>query len=53
MLLGAHDWATWENTRRSYELYARYVIPHFEKYNEPRHDSYKWVTKQGEESTFG
>src|SRR3984885_3349438 len=45
VLLGAHDWASWENTRRSYEMYARYVIPHFEKYNEPRQDSYKWVTK--------
>ena len=29
VLLGAHDWANWENTKRSYELYARYVIPHF------------------------
>src|ERR1700761_4828540 len=49
LLLRAHDWANPENTRRSYELYARYVIPHFERYNEPRQNSYKWVTKhQGE-----
>ena len=51
LLLGAHDWATWENTKRSYELYARYVIPHFEKYNEPRQDSYRWVTKHQAELT--
>ena len=51
VLLGAHDWASWENTKRSYELYARYVIPHFEKYNEPRQNSYKWVTRHQAEIT--
>lgn len=25
----AHNWADWDDTRRSYELFARYVIPHF------------------------
>ncbi len=25
----AHNWADWEATKRSYELMARYVIPHF------------------------
>lgn len=49
ILLNAHDWATWEQTKRSYELYARYVIPHFERYNTPRQESYRWVTAhQGE-----
>ena len=38
VLLGAHNWADWEETKRSYELYARYVIPHFEGDNEPRQD---------------
>jgi limonene 1,2-monooxygenase len=23
------DWADWDATRKSYELYARYVMPHF------------------------
>ena len=32
----AHNWADWEATKRSYELYARYVIPHFSKVNGPR-----------------
>jgi limonene 1,2-monooxygenase len=26
----AHNWADWENTKRSYELLARHVIPHFQ-----------------------
>jgi limonene 1,2-monooxygenase len=28
-LVFANDWADWQQTRRSYELIARYVIPHF------------------------
>jgi hypothetical protein len=28
-LIFAHDWADWEQTKRSYELIARYVMPHF------------------------
>lgn len=51
VLLSAHDWATWENTKRSYELYARYVIPHFAGYNAPRQDSYRWVTRHQAELT--
>lgn len=35
----AHNWADWEQTRRSYELYARYVIPHFTKVNANRRAS--------------
>ena len=29
MLHQAHNWADWEATKRSYELYARYVMPRF------------------------
>jgi len=36
----AHDWANWENTKRSYELYMRYVIPHFNGSNANREESY-------------
>ena len=28
-LIFGHDWADWEQTKRSYELIARYVMPHF------------------------
>jgi limonene 1,2-monooxygenase len=31
ILLLAHNWADWEATRRSYELMARYVHPHFQR----------------------
>ena len=30
ILLLAHNWADWEATKRSYELMARYVHPHFQ-----------------------
>ena len=26
----AHEWTTWEKTKHSYELWARYVAPHFQ-----------------------
>jgi limonene 1,2-monooxygenase len=51
VLLSAHDWANWEDTRHSYELYARYVIPYFEDYNRNRQESYRWVTKHQAELT--
>jgi limonene 1,2-monooxygenase len=38
----AHNWADWEATKRSYELYARYVMPHFSRANAPRAASYQW-----------
>ena len=38
----AHNWADFEATKRSYELYARYVIPHFSRANTPRAASYQW-----------
>jgi limonene 1,2-monooxygenase len=31
VLLLAHNWADWTATRRSYELMARYVHPHFQR----------------------
>jgi limonene 1,2-monooxygenase len=38
----AHNWADFEATKRSYELYARYVMPHFSRANAPRAASYQW-----------
>ena len=29
-LMMAHDWANWENTKKHYDLFARYVIPNFQ-----------------------
>ena len=39
----AHNWADWEATKRSYELYARYVMPHFSRANRPRAASFQWA----------
>lgn len=36
-----HDWATWPATKRSYELYAEYVMPHFSGVNRNRLDSWQ------------
>ena len=36
----ANNFAPWEATKRSYELLARYVIPHFKGSNLAREDSY-------------
>jgi limonene 1,2-monooxygenase len=45
----AHDWANWENTKRSYELYMRYVIPHFNGSNANREESYNnWKNNSAE-----
>jgi limonene 1,2-monooxygenase len=44
ILLQAHNWADWEKTKHSYELYARYVMPHFTQANRAREESYRWVT---------
>lgn len=40
VLLQSTNWAEWEETKKSYELYARFVMPHFSKVNALRQDSY-------------
>ncbi|MFC0202892.1 LLM class flavin-dependent oxidoreductase [Novosphingobium soli] len=40
LLLQAHNWAEWEETKKSYELYARFVMPHFAGTNRNRQESY-------------
>ena len=45
----AHNWADWEETKRSYELYARYVMPHFSRDNRPRAELYDWCTEHRDE----
>ena len=43
LLLMAHNWARWEDTKRSYEMIARYVVPHFQQLNVNRRASMDWV----------
>jgi limonene 1,2-monooxygenase len=39
----AHNWADVAETRRSYELIARYVIPHIRQANRQRSDALEWA----------
>lgn len=40
VLFQAHNWAEWEPTKKSYELYARFVMPHLARTNRNRQSSY-------------
>jgi limonene 1,2-monooxygenase len=41
----AHNWADWTQTQRSYELFARHVVPHFQSTQTNRAASYEWASK--------
>jgi len=45
----AHNWANWENTRTSYELFARYVTPVFAAANRDRQLSLERYRSQNQE----
>src|SRR6202008_2357134 len=40
MLFQAHNWAEWDQTKKSYELYARFVMPHVAGANRHRAQSF-------------
>ena len=42
VLMLTPEWADWAETKRSYELYAQYVIPYFNDANKNRRSSYAW-----------
>jgi limonene 1,2-monooxygenase len=42
-LIMATDWADWQQTKRSYELISRYVMPRFQGRNRARSDSMEWT----------
>jgi limonene 1,2-monooxygenase len=44
-LFMAHNWAEWRATRRSYELFARYVAPRFQDLSSGRRESMEWAAK--------
>ncbi len=44
-LARAHEWGTWEQTVHSYELFSRYVIPHFRGQLEAKRGSQQWVAE--------
>jgi len=45
VLVMVNNWTDWPAIRRSFELYAQYVIPHFSQANLNRQHSYEWVTR--------
>jgi limonene 1,2-monooxygenase len=47
----AHNWADWEQTKRHYELMARYVHPHFQGSREWRVESYDYARDHHAEFT--
>jgi limonene 1,2-monooxygenase len=48
VLLMAHDWADWAATQRSYEMFARYVMPRFSGQLAARRASYDMNTSRRE-----
>jgi limonene 1,2-monooxygenase len=52
LLFRAHEWATREETLRSYELFARYVMPRFQGSLATVIDSNEWC-RQNRKSIFG
>ena len=51
ILMLAHDWADWEATKRSYELFARTVLPKFNSRNAWREDSMAWLRANREDNS--
>ena len=51
ILMLAHDWADWEATKHSYELFARYVLPKFNARNVWREDSMAWLRANREDNS--
>ncbi|HET6306543.1 MAG TPA: LLM class flavin-dependent oxidoreductase, partial [Rhodopila sp.] len=47
----AHNWADWAETKRHYELMARYVHPHFQSSREWRNESYAFARSHHDEYT--
>ena len=45
------DWGDWEQTKKSYELYARYVMPHFRRADTNRRASFERLEARKEEMT--
>lgn len=44
----AHNWADFDNTKKSYELWQRYVMPQLTGANRNRDRSLEWTTEHGE-----
>ena len=49
ILILAHNWATFEATKKSFEMFARYVLPAFAGRNTARVESLTWIRDRREE----
>jgi limonene 1,2-monooxygenase len=49
LLMLAHNWANFDATKRSYELFARHVLPRFNGSNAGRSASLQWYTENNKE----
>ena len=45
----AHNWAPWEETKKSYQLFARHVAPHFDQASHNRAESMRWAMDNSKE----
>jgi limonene 1,2-monooxygenase len=43
LLFNTHEWTSWDKTLKSYELWARYVAPHFQGQLRPVSANQQWV----------
>lgn len=43
LLLATHEWTSTEKLRRSYELFARYVMPHFRSHTQGYRDEWRRI----------
>jgi limonene 1,2-monooxygenase len=48
----AHNWATFENTKTSYDLWQRYVTPAINGTNAGRGEAYSWATDKDNAARF-
>lgn len=48
----AHNWADWEQTKKSYELWQRYVTPVINGTNAGREEAFAWATDKDNAQRF-
>jgi limonene 1,2-monooxygenase len=46
-----HNWASFEDTKKSYDLIARYVKPKYDRQNEQREKADAWARQKHDEFT--
>jgi limonene 1,2-monooxygenase len=52
LMLTTHEWASTEKLRRSYELFARYVMPHFRGHTQGYRDEWRRIQQAAVDGGF-